>query len=73
MDLRYALRTLAHTPGFTALAITTLAAGIGVNTVVFTIYDAVVFRQLHVHAPGEMVRLQWRSDVVTTDLFSWDE
>jgi hypothetical protein len=44
MDLRYAFRTLANTPGFTALAVATLALGIGINTVVFTIYGSVAFR-----------------------------
>jgi hypothetical protein len=59
MDLRYARRTLFNSPGFTALAVATLALGIGINTVVFTVYGSVAFRQLPVHAPEEMVRFRW--------------
>ena len=73
MDLRYILRTLARTPGFTFLAIATLALGIGINTVVFTIYDSVAFRPLPVHAPEKMVRLRWHSAGFTSDQFSWSE
>src|SRR2546423_11534696 len=61
MGLRYILRKLSSTPGFTAMAVATLALGIGINTVVFTIYASVAFRQLPVRAPDEMVRLRWRS------------
>jgi len=73
MDFRYALRTLARTPGFTAVAVATLALGIGINTVVFTMYGSVAFRQLPVRAPAEMVRLQWRSGGFPSDQFSWSE
>src|SRR5947209_14013437 len=73
MDFRYAVRMLAGTPGFTALAIATLALGIGINTVVFTIYDGVAFRQLPVRSPENILRLQWRSNGSTSDQFSWHE
>ncbi len=73
MDLRYALRALAGTPGFTAIAVATLALGIGVNTVVFTIYNSVAFRPLPVRAPGEMVRFQWSNNGFASDGFSWSE
>lgn len=73
MDLRYAIRVLSSKPGFTALAIATLALGIGVNTVVFTIYGSVVFRGLPVRSPGDMVRLDWHSNGASSDQFSWSE
>jgi macrolide transport system ATP-binding/permease protein len=73
MDLRYAFRTLANTPGFTALAVATLALGIGINTVVFTIYGSVAFRQLAVRAPEEIVRLGWKSAGFPSGQFAWGE
>jgi len=53
MGLRYAIRSLAKAPGFTALAVATLSLGIGINAVVFTIYGSVAFRKLPVPAPEE--------------------
>ena len=54
-DLRLSCRTLARNPGFTIVAVLTLALGIGVNTAVFTLFDAVVLRPLPVRDPHQIV------------------
>ena len=53
-DLRHAARSLRRTPGFTAVVVLTLALGIGANTAIFSLMDAVVFRPLPVTAPEEL-------------------
>jgi len=56
-DLRFAVRTLAASPGFTAVALLTLALGIGANTAIFTLMDQVLFRLLPVPEPERLVLL----------------
>jgi hypothetical protein len=57
-DVRFAFRTLAKSRGFTTVAVLTLALGIGANTAVFSLIDAVMLRMLPVNRPDELLQLK---------------
>ncbi len=60
-DIRYGTRQLRRSPGLTAVAIISLALGIGANTAIFSLLDAVLLKSLPVQNPHQLVLLDWVS------------
>jgi predicted permease len=60
-DARYAARLLRKTPVFTAIVVATLALGIGLNTAIFSLIDAVMFRSLPADHPEQLYLLTWHA------------
>ncbi len=68
-DLRYALRVMARSPGFTATAVLVLAIGIGVNVAAFSLFDMFALKPLPVPNADRLVRLERRSlDQYTSEM-----
>ena len=61
-DTRYGLRLLMKSPAFTAIAVLTLALGIGANTAIFSLIDAIMFPSMPVQDAKEVVLLRWSAN-----------
>ena len=72
-DLRFALRTLAKTPGFTAVAILSIALGIGANTAIFSLIDALMWRTLPVKDPQTLFSVATKKDQTVEREFFYKE
>ena len=74
-DVRYAVRSSGRTPGFAAAAIVTLALGIGANTAIFSLMNAVLFRTLPVAAPEDLYFIAHGAgnDLGTSSNYAWLE
>lgn len=72
-DAGYAVRMLRKSPGFTAIAIGSLALGIGANTAIFSIAKHVLLDRLHVPRPAELRLLAWHSGKTSAVHSSWGD
>jgi predicted permease len=72
-DLRFGLRMLTKSPGFTAVAVITLALGIGLNTAIFSLYHDTILARLPVDRPQELVQLTWLQGPEIGTTFNWPD
>src|ERR1044072_6995067 len=78
-DIRFGARTLWKKPGFTAVAVLTLALGVGANTAIFSVVNAVILRPLPFAEPEQLVRVyekrlklgRTRNVVSAPDFIDW--
>ncbi|MCK4793780.1 MAG: ABC transporter permease, partial [Desulfobacteraceae bacterium] len=68
-DMRYGLRQLRKSPGFTAVAVLSLALGIGINTAIFSMINGILYKSLPVRNPHELRVINWTGRKVPGRLF----
>jgi predicted permease len=71
-DGRYAARSLARSPGFTATAVASLAIGIGASAALFSLLDQVLLRLLPVREPERLVLIDWKGDALSDNRGSYN-
>jgi len=71
LDLGYSVRSFKRSPIFTVVVVCSLALGIGANTAIFSLIDAVLLRILPVENPSSLVRLAWGAPGQASELFSY--
>src|SRR5262245_36656194 len=69
-DIRYGARMLRKSPGFTAVVVISLGLGIGVNTMIFSVVDAILFRPPAVEKPAQLVEV-WHHDTAGNGFSSY--
>jgi predicted permease len=72
-DFRHGLRTIRRTRAFTAAAVLTLGIGLGLNTALFTLFNAYVLRPLAVRNPYSLYQLGWTTRSFQRGTFSWEQ
>ena len=72
-DVRDGLRALTRRPGFTAVAVLSLALGIGANTAIFSLVNAVMLREVPIAQPEELVHLYMHSPTSRFGTFSYPD
>src|ERR1017187_4279116 len=66
-DVRYAIRALRSSPGFAAVAILSLALGIGANTAIFSLFDSLILKALPVSHPEQLLQMTMAKDAYFTN------
>jgi hypothetical protein len=72
-DVRYGLRSFRHSPAFVLTVAATIALGLGINTALFTLFNAYVLRPIPIRDPYSLYTFTWTTRAGRAHAFSWDE